>query len=311
MNLPRRTLLTTLWSSAIALAFARARGLETRDPEATLAAIERQSGGRLGFCALEVASGRTLSHRGDERFGLCSTFKLPLAALALRAADQGTLRLDDTIAFGAADMVPHAPVTSLHLAAGRMTIETLAKAAQETSDNVAANLLLRHLGGPAAVTRQWRGLGDPSTRLDRIEPAMNLVPAGEVRDTTTPDAMARLVARLFDGHTLRADSAARLKRWMVDTQTGLTRLRAGFPKDWQSGDKTGTAVDASMPNKHNDVAVVWRDAKPVLVVAAYYEADGHYAEMRAADNTVLASAAACAASWFSGRSARDEAHTVK
>ena len=315
MHLPRRTVLTTLLSSALAAPLLAATRDETPAPApapepepepepeptavaAALAALERRNGGRLGVWALDLLRARSVGHRGAERFGMCSTFKLPLAALVLRAADAGQLRLDQTLRYGADDMVPHAPVTSTHLDLGEMRIEALAQAAQETSDNVAANLLLRHFGGPAAVTAQWRELGDEQTRLDRFEPDMNLVPPGEERDTTTPEAMARLLARIFDGHTLTAPSAALLQRWMIDTRTGLTRLRGGFPKDWTAGDKTGTGIAPAMANKHNDVAVVWRDQQPVLVVTAYYEADGHYDEMRAADNAVLAEVGRQVAAWW-------------
>jgi len=64
-------------------------------------------------------------------------------------------------------------------------------AAIEHSDNTAANLLLRTVGGPAAVTAYLRALGDPVTRLDRNEPALNEAKPGDVRDTTTPSALAR------------------------------------------------------------------------------------------------------------------------
>lgn len=305
MHLPRRTVLTAILSTALAaplLAAARdgapAPAAAPTDVAAALAALERRHGGRLGVWALDLLRERGIGHRGAERFGMCSTFKLPLAALVLRAADAGQLRLDQILHYGVEDMVPHAPVTSQHVEAGGMRIEALAQATQETSDNLAANLLIRHFGGPAAITAQLRALGDPQTRLDRLEPAMNLVPPGEVRDTTTPEAMARLLARIFDGRTLSARSAATLQRWMIDTRTGLTRLRGGFPQDWTAGDKTGTGIAPDMANKHNDVAVIWRDQQPALVVAAYYEADGHYEEMRAVDNAVLAEVGRLTAHWW-------------
>jgi len=121
------------------------------------------------------------------------------------------------------------------------SLRELARAAQVTSDNGAANILLRALGGPAALTAFWRSLGDSVSRLDRYEPELNLVPASEFRDTTTPAAMARTLARIVYGEVLPEAERAELKGWMVETQTGMRRVRAGLPKGWVAGDKTGTS----------------------------------------------------------------------
>ena len=275
------------------LVHADARG----DGGAALAELERRHGGRLGVYVLDGARPDAgFGHREDERFGMCSTFKLLLAAAVLREADHGRLDLDESIHFEESDLVPHAPVVAAALTHGRMSIAALAEAAQISSDNAAANLLLRRLGGPAAFTALLRGMGDGVTRLDRIEPALNLVPPGELRDTTTPRAMAQTVLRLFGGDLLSASAQQRLKAWMIATRTGLQRLRAGLPADWEVGDKTGTGIAAAMPNKHNDVAVVWRAQHPPLVISAYYEADAHYPGMRAQDDALLAQVGRMAAS---------------
>ncbi len=34
---------------------------------------------------------------------------------------------------------------------------------------------------------------------------------------------------------------AELKGWMIATETGLRRVRAGLPEGWVAGDKTGTS----------------------------------------------------------------------
>lgn len=253
-----------------------------------LQSLERSHGGRLGVFALDTGSGRTLSWRGDERFGMCSTFKLLLAAAVLREADAGRLRLDEELPFGEHDLVPHAPVVQQHLDAGAMRIDALAEAAQTTSDNVAANLLIRRLGGPPRVTALFRGLGDAQARIDRYEPSMNLVAGDDPRDTTTPRSMAETAARLMHGDVLSPPSRDRLRGWMIATATGLRRLRAGIPADWIAGDKTGTGISPQMPNRHNDVAVAWPPGRHAIAIASYYEAPGHYPAMRAPDDAVHA-----------------------
>ena len=277
--LRRRDVLRTLLTlPALALLGCGVRPtLSARGQADPLAQLERDHGGRLGVCVLDTGSGEQLQWRGDERFALCSTFKLPLAATVSRAVEAGELDGEAGIGFGPQDLVPHAPVIQARLDAGidSMTAIELAEATQLTSDNVAANLLIAALGGPSAVTASWRALGDPVTRLDRFEPAMNHVVPGELRDTTTPCAMARHVAVLLGDAHLSAAARTRLRGWLIATDTGLRRLRAGLPAHWPAGDKTGTALIEGLGNKLNDVAVAWPPGRAPLVIACYYEAPGH------------------------------------
>jgi len=270
--------------------------------EKSLAEIEAASGGRLGVFAIDTVDGRTLARNADRRFGMCSTFKLLLAAAILREIDAGRIDPGKFIAYGKADLLSHAPVTALNLAKGGMTVIALAEAAQLTSDNTAANLLLTLLGGPRAFTKLLRAMGDPVTRLDRFETVMNLVPPGEIRDTTTPRAMAQTSGRVLTGNVLTPASRAKLIDWMIATQTGLRRIRAGLPDGWRAGDKTGTAMHRSMHNKHNDVAIIFPASaaspqRAPIVVAACFEAARYVEKTRAEDDAVLASVGKVIATW--------------
>lgn len=307
MQIDRRTILAG--SAALGLsAWMRAVPVEQKAearPNAELAALEAKSGGRLGAFILDTASGKTTGHRQDELFGMCSTFKLALAAAVLHHADKGLLDLETPLAFGDADMVPNSPVTRENLPKGAMSIVAMAEATQKTSDNAAANLIIKHLGGPASVTTIFRGWGDPATRLDRYETEMNNVPPGEVRDTTSPFGFARTMAKLLaSDDILTSASRERLIQWMVDTNTGSKRIRAGLPAGWKSGDKTGTANSPLYNNKTNDVAIFWPPARPPVIVTAYYEADGKYDRICDEDQAVLAEvgriAAAQAVEWHGG-----------
>ncbi|MDZ7813616.1 MAG: class A beta-lactamase [Ideonella sp.] len=302
MNLTRLPRLTRRTTLTLALASTAPAWLQAAAPAPSgktlptlphaLAALEQRVGGRLGVAVLDTGSGTLTGHRVDERFGLCSTFKLALAGVVLRLIDQGRLKADQWVPYTQADLQSYAPVAKQHLAQGGMTVQALAEATQTTSDNTAANLLLGLMGGPAGFTQHLRDLGDATTRLDRLEPAMNLVPAGELRDTTTPAAMARTTALMLTGPSLSAASRQRLVEWMVATQTGLKRLRAPLPADWRAGDKTGTAMAPGMVDKYNDVAVFWPPAhtgRSPLVVAAYYDSGkAHGQGIRAVDEAVLA-----------------------
>ena len=283
-----------------------AAGCASAEPQEVylLDLLEKKVGGRLGVFMLDTATGLAQTHRGKEPFGMCSTFKLPLAGAVLREADAGRLDLNERLTFTQADMVPHAPSTTPHLARGWMTVEALAEAAQKTSDNVAANLLIKRLGGPEGVTAKVRAIYAQGFRLDRYETQMNFVPAGELRDTATPEGMGLILANLIapeEGSTrgLAPASRAKLIQWMGDTTTGMKRIRAGLPPEWKAGDKTGTADWEGMPNKVNDVAAIWPtpDGDPVIVVS-FYEAPGEFEGTRDQDQAVLAEVGKLAAIWI-------------
>ena len=170
----------------------------TGQASSELARIEARSGGRLGVFARDTGSGRTIAHRSDERFPMCSTFKMLAVAAILARVDRGLERRDRRLTYTKADLLDPAPVTSAHLATGSMTIADLCAAALISSDNTAANLLLHALGGPHALTAflRSRPVHDPITRLDRFEPTLNSAIPGDPRDTTTPHqiALSRIVA---------------------------------------------------------------------------------------------------------------------
>jgi len=226
-----------------------------------LAKIEKEVGGRLGVAVFDTATGLRAYHRGDERFPLCSTFKFLAAAAVLKQVDKGEASLDETFLVTEDDMLEHAPVTGEHIGE-KLTLETLCEAIVTWSDNPAANLVLKRLGGPEGVTRFARSIGDEKTRLDRYELALNDVPPGDPRDTTTPNAMVHDLDRLVRGDALSDRSRRQLTAWLIGNHTGDNRIRAGLPKDWRVGDKTGTGPRGST----NDVGVAWPpDGKPVFI----------------------------------------------
>lgn len=266
----RRNLLKGVAATAVALVFRPAFSLGgTGELAATrLAALERKHGGRLGVAILDTGNGRRVGHRADERFLMCSTFKLLAVAAVLARVDRSAERLDRRIVFGKESILAWAPVTSHRIGAPGMSVAELCQAAITVSDNTAANLLLASLGGPAAVTSYVRALGDPLTRLDRIEPELNVGAPGDVRDTTTPNAMLADLRTLLLGHALSATSRQQLAEWLRATRTGTDKLRAGVPGDWDAGDKTGSGAHG----ESNDIAIIWPPQRRPLLVTAYYAA---------------------------------------
>lgn len=252
----------TAFAAFPATAFAQKKGL--------LARIREETGGRLGLAVYDTGTGRRYFDGAEARFAMCSTFKVPLAAAVLERADRGLLDLKREIRFGEADLLEYSPVVKANLAKGALPIETLLEAAVVMSDNSAANLVFGQIAGPRGLTKFIRDAGDAVTHSDRDEPELNRVRGEDLRDTTTPQAMLWLMNRLLLGDVLSPASRAKLIGWMEASPTGKDRLRAGLPKGWRVGDKTGTSGEGYV----NDIAIATPPGRKPILIACYFDAPG-------------------------------------
>jgi beta-lactamase class A len=246
--------------------------------EGRIVAIEQRTGARIGVAALDTGSGKRLDYRSEERFPMCSTFKFLAAAAVLKRVDDGQDKLDRFIPYGAKDILEYAPVTKAHLNDGGMTLAALCAAAIEQSDNTAGNLLLDTIGGPAGLTNFARSFGDEMTRLDRKEPDLNSVSPGDERDTTTPAAICSHMQRLLLADVLSESSRHQLEDWLQHNETGTFMIRAGVPKTWIVGDKTGRCGNGAT----NDVAIIRPPGRAPILVAIYSIGSTSSADDRAA-----------------------------
>lgn len=259
-----------------------------------IAALESKSSGRLGVAVISTGGAPLLSYRPTERFAMCSTFKALLGAFVLSRVDAGKETLDRQVAYTAADILDHAPITKEDLANGQMTVAQLNAASIQYSDNTAANLLLDTVGGPAALTQYLRSIGDKVTRLDRNEPTLNANTAGDERDTSTPQAMAATLQKLLVGDQLSPASKEQLKAWLIGNTTGGAKLRAGFDKFWMVGDKTGAGANGAS----NDVAIVYPRGLPPFIIAVFYTGSAASGDVK---NGVIAEVARIAADALASR----------
>ncbi|WUK17227.1 class A beta-lactamase [Kitasatospora sp. NBC_00374] len=267
---------------------ALAQGMDDEGIAGQLRALERTHSARLGVFAYDTATGRTVSHRADELFPMCSTFKTIAVAAVLRDLDRHGEFLARRIRYAENDVTAsgYAPITGLPKnLAGGMTVADLCAAAIDHSDNGAVNLLLRELGGPTAVTRFCRSIGDEVTRLDRWEPELNSAEPGRVTDTSSPRAIGRSYARLALGDALEPRDRERLTGWLLANTTSGNRFRKGLPKGWTVADKTGTGGYGTT----HDVGIAWPPGRGPIVMAVLSTKDGAAA---AADEPLVADAAA-------------------
>ncbi|HEV7326523.1 MAG TPA: class A beta-lactamase [Bosea sp. (in: a-proteobacteria)] len=223
--------------------------------------VEARLQSRLGVRISDLESGRAWSYRADERFPMCSTFKGLAAAAVLARVDQGRERLDRRMVFDAREVVTYSPVTKERVGEPGMTIADICAAAVATSDNTAGNLMLRMIAGPEGLTGFLRGVGDEVTRLDRWETDLNEGKPGDPRDTTSPAAMNATMEKLALGSVLSAASRKQLVDWLIGNKVGDTKVRAGVPKDWTVGDKTGGGGFGT----NNDTGIIWPPGRKPIV----------------------------------------------
>ena len=259
--------LTGLMLSGAATGVLAAQGKELKKSMSSssvvsrLAKLEASVGGRLGVDIIDSATQRRWGYRADERFAMCSTFKFLASAAVLKRVDAGQEQLDRRIIYGNDVLVAYSPTTSKHVGGNGLTLGQLCEAALTLSDNTAANLILKSLGGLEPFNRFVQSLGDKQTRLDRFETELNTAIPGDRRDTTTPAAMSDNLQRILLGEVLSPASREQLIAWMRSNKTGDRRVRAGMQPGWTVGDKTGSGDYGTT----NTIAIIWPpQGKPLL-----------------------------------------------
>ncbi|MBY0442909.1 MAG: class A beta-lactamase [Mycobacteriaceae bacterium] len=215
-----------------------------------IAALENRHNAVVGLFAADLNAGRSISHRAQDPFAMCSTFKCYASARVLQMVQHGELTLQQTVVVDPAAIVANSPRTQLR-AGGQMTLAELCQAALQVSDNTAANLLLKMIGGPAAVTAFAHSIGDDRTRLDRWETELNAAIPGDPRDTSTPEALGGGYRQLLTGDVLDTPQRRQLENWMRANET--SSMRAGLAPGWTTADKSGSGDYGST----NDVGIAY------------------------------------------------------
>jgi beta-lactamase class A len=243
--------------------------------------IERDLGARVGFYMRDLQSGEVITHAADDRFPLNSTFKLLACGAALHSVEQGDARLADTVSIDEIHLVSYSPAVRAHLAAGHsvLSLDDACRMTLSVSDNTAANIVLSKIGGPSALTAYLRSIGDEVTRLDRMEPDLNTSVPGDLRDTTTPRAIAHSVEQLLLGEALSAPSRAVLRGWLAEHSVADALFRATLPSNWAIDDRTGAGGYGS----RSIVAVLYPPQRQPIIAALFMtETDASFPARNAA-----------------------------
>lgn len=237
-----------------------------------LAKMEDQADGRIGVYAIDTQLNQKLQYRAEERFPFCSTGKIMVVSAILKASENNPSLLQQKIIYTPEDLQQsgYAPITVKWVNKG-MSVAELGQAAMEYSDNAALNLLMKILGGPTAVNTYARSIGDATFQIDRWEPELNWITSGELRDTTTPQAMGNSLQKLTLRDTLQPSQRQLLLNWLKNNTTGNLKIRAGVPKSWIVGDKTGHKIgNENYYPIDNDIGVIWPPHCDPIVMIIYF-----------------------------------------
>lgn len=267
--------------------------------------IAATAGGRIGFAALHVESGECVEINADAAFPMASTYKIPIAIQLLSRVDRGEISLADRIEVTEPDLRIGSELSLLldSPPEAAFALRHLLDLSLSVSDNTAADLVLRAAGGPGAVSRRMRELGAADVRIDRDSLHVLLDLAGaspqqpprsidefqrliggvkpetqsrtvdafdqDPRDTTTPKAMALLLARLARGEALSPKSTTRLLAMMVRAR-GSARIRAALPDSIaRPAVKSGTLLGANTCFVNDIGIITLPQDRGHLVIAAY------------------------------------------
>lgn len=244
-------------------------------PEQEFIQLEKEHGARLGVYALDTGSDEAIAYRADERFAFASTHKVFSVGALLQRKSMD--ELDEVVHYSEDDLLEYAPIAKKHVDEG-MTLRQISDAAIRYSDNTAANLLFEELGGPSGLDAQLEKIGDDVTHVDRIEPDLNEWKPGEVRDTSTPEALTTSLRSYALGDTLPEEERAFIVDLMKRNTTGDNLIRAGVPDGWEVGDKTGSANYGT----RNDFGIVWPPDGDPIVLAVLTSRDAEEAKHKEA-----------------------------
>lgn len=266
----------------------------------------RAQPGVLGFALMNLESGEFWDRLGDRRFPMMSVFKLPLGCAALSEADAGRLNFAETITLTDKDLSPPlSPIADAWPGRRAYTIDELFTATLRDSDNTAADVLMRRIGGPGAVSGWLQNKKIDEVRVDRYErelgvdalgmasfraswkgaaafgaAAATVAPAkrraamlaymADPRDTATPRGMLGLLRKLDTGELISPASTRKLLATLQQTPRGADRIAAGLPKGASFAHKPGTSsVDQGLCAAFNDVGIFTLPDRRSYAIAAF------------------------------------------
>jgi beta-lactamase class A len=260
----------------------------------SLETLAAPAGGKVGFLAVDLASGRSVSLNGSDSFPLQSVFKLPVAIEVLGQVDAGAFDLSREVVLRASDRRDGNEFT-MKVPAKR-TVDALLAAMLIDSDNIACDKLLAMIGGAKVVNARMKALNIEGISIHSSERDLA---RGKPDNTGTPVALVDLLARMASHQVgLSEASAIHLENLLIGVKTGPNRLKGALPAGTAVAHKTGMSGTArGITDATNDVGLVTLPDGRRIAVAAFIH--GSPADLETRDR-VIAQMTRAAYDVFSG-----------
>lgn len=203
----------------------------------------RDADATVGVAVL-TSGGESFAVNDTIGFAMLSTFKFPLAMAVLHQLDERGTPLDTALLITKADLLPdtYSPLRdSCPEGNFRLPVRRLIEYAITLSDNNACDILLRFIGGPAALQQYIRNLGIPGIAIAADEALMHRSPENVYLNHARPSSAALLIDRFLQGNLLSPAHQQFLKNTMIATSTGTDKLRGMLPSSAVVGHKTGSS----------------------------------------------------------------------
>jgi len=233
--------------------------------------IAKDARGAVGVSLLYKASGRRLSLHGKEHFPMQSVFKFPLALTILHDVDNGRFSLDQNIHINQKDWAQKiwSPLRdSLHGQSADLTLRTLLRYTVSNSDNSGCDILFKLAGGTHVVNDFIHSMGIRDIAIVATEEEMARAWNVQYGNWCTPDAMTALLERFMDGKILKPATTTLLMQFMMNTKTGLARIKGLLPAGAPVAHKPGSSNtnDKGITAATNDVGIITLpDGKPLII----------------------------------------------
>jgi len=232
--------------------------------EKEIKSIEESLSAQIGVTILNVETAYSWDYKGDETFPLTSTFKTIACAKLLHDYDNKNIDMNNTVKIKDIDLVEYSPVMKNYVDQ-EITLSQACQAAMYMSDNTAANIIIKSVGGTQSITNFVRDIGDKNTRLDRLEPDLNEGLLNDPRDSTTPNAISNTLNKLLFSSILSGSSKHQLKEWMIKNQVTGNLLRSVLPEKWEIADRSGAGGFGA----RSITALVWAKHQSPLIISIY------------------------------------------
>ncbi len=238
-----------------------------------LTEIAASSQGKVGVAAEILETGEAINLAGDQRFPMQSVYKLPIAMAVLHLADQGKINLAQKVAVLKSDFVlesQHSPIRDKNPNGANFTVKEILRYAVSESDGTASDVLLRIIGGATIVDKYLRSLKINSVKVLSTEQEIGSENSVQYKNWAAPIEAVKLLKLLYEGKILRPKTQPLLLKFMIETETGLKRLKGLLPAGTIVAHKTGTSgTTDGLTVATNDIGIITLPNSKHLAIAVF------------------------------------------